>query len=131
MADPPPPQTCTARGCHYNTPVGAPTWDVVLGLMNAHVQAAHPNPVQAPVQAGAGGAAVAGGGAAVMGKLDKRPRPQATTDMTEHEFKFFENEWQLYVRATQVQGQALVDELYSTMSPELRKLVANILPEMM
>ena len=42
--------------------------------------------------------------------------------MSEHEFKFFQNEWNLYVRATQVQGQALVDELYSTMSAELRKL---------
>ena len=123
MADqPPPPQACTARNCHYNTPVGAPTWEVVLGLMTAHVQATHPAPVQAPVQAGAGGAGAAGGGAAVMGKLDKRPRPQATTDMSEHEFKFFENEWTLYKRATNLTGQTLVDELYSTMSEDLRKL---------
>ena len=42
--------------------------------------------------------------------------------MTEHEFKFFQNEWTLYVRATQVTGQTLVDELYSTMSADLRKL---------
>merc|ERR1712240_353401 len=94
--------------------------------MNAHVQVAHPTPVQAPVQAGAGGAAggagAAGVGAAVMGKLDKRPRPQATTDMSEHEFKFFENEWTLYKRATNLTGQTLVDELYSTMSEDLRKL---------
>ena len=42
--------------------------------------------------------------------------------MTEHDFKFFENEWLLYKRATQITGQTLVDELYSTMSADLRKL---------
>ena len=80
MADqPPPPEACPATGCNYNTPINAPTWEVVLGLLNAHNQAAHPPP--AP-QAGQGGAG--GGDRGAMAKLDKRTRPQATTDMTEH-----------------------------------------------
>ena len=58
----------------------------------------------------------------MVGKIDKRPRPESTTDMTEHDFKFFENEWLLYKRATQITGQTLVDELYSTMSADLCKL---------
>ena len=118
MADqPPPPQACPARGCNYNTPINVPTWELVLGLMNAHNQAAHP--VQAP-QAGHGHPG--GGDQGASGKLDKRPRPQATTDMSEHDFKFFENEWTLYKRATNLTGQTLIDELYSTMSDDLRKL---------
>merc|ERR1711873_129508 len=70
---------------------------------------------------GAGGAA-GGRDRAVIGKLDKRPRPQAIPDMSEHDFKFFENEWTLYKRATNLTGQTLIDELYSTMSDDLRKL---------
>ena len=123
MAEPPPPQACTARGCNYNTPINAPTWDVVLGLIQAHNQAAHPAPAaaQAP-PGGAAGRGAGGGDRGVVGKIDKRPRPESTTDMTEHDFKFFENEWLLYKRATQIAGQTLVDELYSTMSADLRKL---------
>ena len=116
--NPPPPQACPARGCNYNTPITAPTWDVVLGLLNAHNQAAHP----AAAPPGGAGGAVGGRDRAVMGKLDKRPRPQAVPDMSEHDFKFFENEWTLYKRATNLTGQTLIDELYSTMSDELRKL---------
>ena len=88
MADPPPPQTCTAPRCNYNTPLGAPTWDVVLGLIQVHNQAAHT--VSAPVQPQPGGQVRdggEGGDRGAGGKLDKRPRPQATTDMTEHDFK--------------------------------------------
>ena len=90
---PPPPQTCVVRGCNYNTPIGVPTWEVVLGLMQAHNQQVHPPPPPAqPVQGGPACVDGAGGGAGgAVGKLDKRPRPQASTDMTEHNFKFFEN----------------------------------------
>merc|ERR1712240_587072 len=98
--------------------------------MNAHVQVAHPTPVQAahPAAAPPGGAggAVGGRDRAVIGKLDKRPRPQAVPDMSEHDFKFFENEWTLYKRATNLTGQTLVDELYSTMSEDLRKLAFHL-----
>ena len=84
----PPPQAYPARGCAYNIPIGVETWADVLGFLNAHNQAAHP--VQVPAQPAA--PAQGGGDRGAMGKLDKRPRPQATTDMSEHDFKFFENE---------------------------------------
>ena len=114
-----PPQACPARGCAYNTPIGVETWADVLGFLNAHNQAAHPVQAQAqPVAPAHQG----GGDRGAMGKLDKRPRPQATTEMSEHDFKFFENEWALYKRATNLAGQTLIDELYSTMSDDLRKL---------
>ena len=43
--------------------------------------------------------------------------------MSEHEFRFFQSEWNLYKRATNIQGQTLVDELWSCMSETLKKLV--------
>ena len=43
--------------------------------------------------------------------------------MSEHEFRFFQSEWNLYKRATNIQGQTLVDELWSCMSERLKKLV--------
>ena len=60
--------------------------------------------------------------AAAPSKVDKRPRPEASQDMSEHEFRFFESEWNLYKRATGIQGQTLVDELWSCMSNDLKKL---------
>ena len=60
--------------------------------------------------------------AAAPSKVDKRPRPEASQDMSEHEFRFFESEWNLYKRATGIQGQTLVDELWSCMSSDLKKL---------
>ena len=60
--------------------------------------------------------------AAAPSKVDKRPRPEASQDMSEHEFRFFESEWNLYKRATGIKGQTLVDELWSCMSSDLKKL---------
>ena len=59
---------------------------------------------------------------AAPSKVDKRPLPEASQDMSEHEFRFFESEWNLYKRATGIQGQTLVDELWSCMSSDLKKL---------
>ena len=42
--------------------------------------------------------------------------------MTEHDFRFFESEWEFYKRATKITGQTLVNELWSCMSSELKKL---------
>ena len=44
------------------------------------------------------------------------------TRMTEHDFRFFESEWEFYKRATKITGQTLVNELWSCMSSELKKL---------
>ena len=115
--DQPPPQTCGRPGCQYNTPPGVPNWQGVIQLLQIHAQTAHPEPAPAAAAPGHGAQ-----GDRAAGKLDKRPRPEATPNMSEHDFKFFQNEWALYVRATHIAGQTLVDELYSTMSPELRKL---------
>ena len=54
----PPPQTCSQAGCRYNTPIGAPSWDVVLGLLQVHAQTAHPPPAaHGPPRGGGDGGA--------------------------------------------------------------------------
>ena len=88
--DVPPPQACAASECNYNTPIGVPTWELVAQMLTAHTQAAHPPPAPAAAPAVAGGP---------TGKLDKRPRPESNIDMSEHNFKLFMNEWNLYKQA--------------------------------
>ena len=42
--------------------------------------------------------------------------------MSEHQFAFFRNEWDLYKRATGIRDQTLCDELWSCMSSDLKRL---------
>ena len=62
--------------------MGVPDWPAVIQLLQMHIQTAHP--AARPQEGGAGG------GAASRGKLDKKPRPEANPNMSEHEFKFFQ-----------------------------------------
>ena len=55
-------------------------------------------------------------------KVDKRPRPVIQEEIIEHNWRFFQSEWQDYTRATGVSGQHLLDELWSCMSADLRRL---------
>ena len=106
--DAPMPLPCTAPRCHYSTPLGLPDFATITQHLQVPTQAAHTAAVAAAQ--------------APCAKVDKRPRPEATLDMTEHEFKFYQSEWSLYTRATKISGQNLVDELWTTMSPDLKKL---------
>lgn len=45
--------------------------------------------------------------------------------MSEHDLRFFCSEWQDYTRATGVQGQHLLDDLWSCMPSDLRMLAYN------
>ena len=112
----PAPIPCSAPGCTYVTPENLPTYDLLTTHLQLHTNAAHPPP--APP-----GGGVPQPGHGQTAKVDKRSRPEATPDMSEHEFRFFQSEWNLYKRATNIQGQTLVDELWSCMSESLKKLV--------
>ena len=46
----PPPHSCSATGCAYQTPEDAVTFADKLAAMTLHTQQAHPPPVQAPAQ---------------------------------------------------------------------------------
>ena len=117
---PPAPIKCPAPDCatQYQTPDNLPTYELVTTHLQMHIATNHalapaapglhvPQPGQVHPQ---------------TSKVDKRSRPEVTQDMSEHNFRFFESEWNLYKRATGIQGQTLVDELWSCMSSDLKKL---------
>ena len=110
----PTPITCSATGCTYNTPMGAEL-PVMLEFMKLHTQQAHPPAIAEPAVREV----------RATTKVDKRPRPVVQEEMSEHDWRFFQSEWQDYTRATGVTGQHLLDELWSCMSADLRRLAFN------
>ena len=88
----PDPVTCPSPDCPYTTPAGLPDHTQVTEHFSQHCRLAH------PVQAGQGHVPPA------PAKIDRRPRPEARQDMSEHDFRFFESEWGLYKRATGVKN---------------------------
>ena len=108
-----PPMACSAAGCGYSTPDGAPTFEAQLTCLSLHTQQAHP-------------AQRAGDGAASADrptcKVDKRARPTVSMEMSEHDWRFFLSEWKDYKRATGISGQNMLDELWSCMVPDLKRL---------
>ena len=107
-----PPMTCSAAGCAYSTPVGAPDFAAQLTCMSLHTQQAHP----------AQGAAGAASADRPTCKVDKRARPTVSLEMSEHDWRFFLSEWADYKRATGVSGQNMLDELWSCMVSDLKRL---------
>jgi len=104
---PPAQQQCTAPGCTYNTAEGIPTWELILRALEVHQKTTH------PFNVGAGGNTV---------KVDKKTRPAITPQMTEENWRFFNNEWGRYKRQTGISGTQLLDELWECMTEELRQL---------
>ena len=105
---------CSHPDCEYLTPENLPTYDLITTHLQLHVNTVHAAPAPGLAQDQVQQVPSA--------KVDRRPRPEVSLDMTEHDFRFFESEWELYKRATKISGQTLVDELWSCMSPELKKL---------
>ena len=85
-----------------------PDYPTMLQLMTLHTSQAHPAPTQAPARP--------------TTKVDKRPRPEARQDMSEHDWRFYLSEWEDYKRAVGVTGQDLLDELWSCMAQDLKRL---------
>ena len=109
-----PPMTCSAAGCEYSTPDGAPDFAAQLTCMSLHTQQAHP-------AQGAAGASAASADRPTC-KVDKRSRPTVSMEMSEHDWRFFLSEWEDYKRATGISGQNMLDELWSCMVPDLKRL---------
>ena len=114
MAPPIEPMTCSAEGCGYSTPEGVPDFAAQLTCLSLHTQQAHP----APAAAGP----APGPTARPTCKVDKRARPTVSSEMTEHDWRFFISELDDYKRATGISGQNALDELWSCMVPDLKRL---------
>jgi hypothetical protein len=111
-------QPLRCGACDYTTPGdvnGIANMVQVMGLHNAQVHPTAPAP------------AVTAGGARDSGpaKLDRRARPEASVDMSEHDWRFFESEWEDYKTATGVSGPGRLTELWTCMTDELRRLAFN------
>ena len=85
----------------------------MLQFLQIHVQSAHPTQAGATVQVST---------AKPTTKVDKRPRPEISCEMSEHDWRFFLSEWEDYKRATGVTDQHMLDELWSCMTPDIRRL---------
>ena len=91
---PPQPPTqvpCSAPGCSYNTPPHA-NIEEALGFLKLHIDMAHQREEATPQ---------------IVAKLNKLTQPASKRDMTEYEFKLFNDQWERYKRATQITGQIL------------------------
>jgi hypothetical protein len=117
MADHPDPLDCSAPGCDFSTPPGAPDFAAALQLLTLHTQAKHSQPAAAAPTQG-----VRPQGPQATCKVDKRPRPIVRTDMSEHDWRYFLSEWKDYVQATGISGQSMLGELWSCMEDDLKRL---------
>jgi len=107
---PPAPINCYAPNCDYVTAAECTTIAQALQFMSLHVQAAHPAPVAAAP------------GPRPTTKVEHWTRPEISMDTSERDWRFFLAEWEDYKRATAVTGTAVLDELWSCMASDLKKL---------
>ena len=91
----------------YSTPVEATDVATALQFMTLHTQQAHPAvpPSARPIT-----------------KVETRSRPDVTMDTPEADWRFFLSEWEDYKRVTAISGQSVLDELWSCMKGDLKRL---------
>ena len=109
---PPAPMKCLKTGCEWHTPQNCPTWANQIELLKIHTNVEHPQAV--PV---AGASAGAGTGV----KSEKLPRPTLEEEISESDWNFFNSKWRRYKRATKLEGQDVVDQLWACMSDGLER----------
>ena len=103
------PFTCSVHACDFSTPEECDQ-NIALQLLTLHTQAAHSPP-----------AAVNANGRPIT-KVELRPRPEVSMDTSEADWRFFMSEWEDYKRVTGITGQSILDELWSCMKGDLKRL---------
>ena len=79
---PPNPLSCSNPDCDFTTPIGCPTWDLMVTLLSQHTQSVHGSTQHS--QPGLGN------------KLEKLPRPTFDLQMTESQWTFKKLQWDSY-----------------------------------
>ena len=103
---PPPPMPCSAAGCEFKTPDGIPTYDQCLQSLSLHISSAHPQqPAAAPSTA----------------KPDKLRRPSISEGITEADWVWFEDRWNMYKESTGLEGRNAVIQLWDCANKELAR----------
>ena len=111
---PPPQQRCSAPECTFITPLGMPTWDLVMNSLNQHTTVAHPTAAHNP-----------GHPQAVRPKPAPVQRPEIDLGTSETDWNFFKAEFERYKRTTGIAGQTILDELWHCQTKELRVLLQS------
>ena len=102
---PPPTMPCSSPGCTFETPASIPTYEYVIKALELHVQSAHSLQNRNN-----------------QTKREKPKRPTLCTNMTESDWVFFQHKWTRYQRLSQIQGTALIDELWACLESDLKRL---------
>ena len=105
----PEPQPCGL--CDYKTPAGCPTWRDHLEALRLHVETFHRQDSAQQAAAGTGASA----------KVEKLPRPKLEEEISDSDWNYFCAEWARYKRSVKLSGQEIVDQLWATMSPDLKR----------
>ena len=105
----PNPMECSDSGCDYSTPVGIPTFELLIKALELHVKTAHTVSSSSQDKI----------------KAERPKRPTVKLGLNESDWEFFVHEWERYTRQTGLTGTVLVDELWSCMETELRQSAFN------
>ena len=106
----PQPLNCSHPECDYVTPVGCPTWDMIVTLLSQHTQSVH-------------GGTLSNNSVPQSSKLEKLPRPVFNLQMTEAQWTFTKIQWENYIGQTQVSDATKLSQLQAACSDALRQRV--------
>ena len=114
---PPTPLPCSDPACTYSTPVGTPTWELMVSLLSTHTHAVHKN---------GGGDGPPGAGAGPAPRLEKLPRPTFQLDMSQSEWAFQHSQWKAYISQTVVQEATKVQQFREREREREREIFINL-----
>ena len=106
---PPNPLSCSNPDCDFTTPIGCPTWDLMVTLLSQHTQSVHGSTQHS--QPGLGN------------KLEKLPRPTFDLQMTESQWTFKKLQWDSYISQTQASDGMKLNQLQAACSDTLRQRI--------
>ena len=107
---PPPPLPCSDPSCTYSTPVGTPTWELMVSQLSTHSLAVHTK---------GGGNGPPGASAGQAPRLEKLPRPTFQLDMSQTKWAFKHSQWEAYISQTVVQEITKVQQLRAVCTDDL------------
>ena len=107
----PTPLQCSVEDCVFKTATGAPSWELMITLLNMHTQAVH------------GGAGLPQTPPTNNPRLDKLPRPTFTLNMSESQWSFTKLQWDNYIQQSVVSPAVQLMQLQAACDTSLRQRV--------
>ena len=108
----PAPVPCSVEDCGYVTPKNVPTWEIIRDMLQTHASSVH-----------AVAAAPSHQGQLVRPKPAPVSRPEIDLGASEHDWRFFQAEFDRYKRSTGISGTTVLDELWHCQAKPLHSLM--------